>query len=91
MGEIALAVGDHAKAIKNLTAAWDRATDYQDLDQVVGISAPLARALLAVGEIDRARQVVEVALPHAQRRHLGAHVEELRSLQPLTLGGDRCG
>ncbi|NKY96625.1 hypothetical protein HGB44_02905 [Nocardiopsis dassonvillei subsp. albirubida] len=91
MGEVALAVGDHAKAVKDLTAAWDRATDYQDMDQIVGISAPLTRALLAVGETGRARQVVEVALPHAQRQHLGAHVEELCALQPLTLGGDRCG
>lgn len=91
MGEVALAVGDYARAIKDLTSAWDRAVDYQDPDQVVGISAPLARALLIVGETDRARQVVEVALPHAQRRHLDAHVEELRSLQPLTLEGDRCG
>ncbi|WP_231391444.1 lipopolysaccharide assembly protein LapB [Nocardiopsis sp. CNS-639] len=91
MGEVALAVGNHAKAVTDLTAAWDRATDYQDLDQIVGISAPLTRALLAVGETDRARQVVEIALPHAQRQHLDAHVEELCALQPLTLGGDRCG
>lgn len=91
MGEVALAVGDHVRAIKDLTATWDRAVDYQDLDQVVGISAPLAHALLIVGETDRARQVVEVALPHAQRQHLDAHVEELRSLQPLTLEGDRRG
>lgn len=91
MGEVAFAVGDHAKAVKDLTAAWDRATDYQDLDQIVGISGPLARALLAVGEVSQARQVVEVALTHAQHQRLGAHVEELRSLQPLTLQDAQCG
>lgn len=91
LGEVALAIGDHAKAVKDLTAAWDRAVDYQDLDQLVGIAAPLTRALLAMGEAARARQVVEVALTHAQHQHLGAHVEELRSLHPLTLQGVRCG
>ena len=88
-GRLAMARADPASALKLFTDAGDWLIDKLEVDYtVLPWRADAAHAALAIGEVERARELIEYDFGLAQRSSAPGHLGRVLRVQGLIEGGD---